>query len=102
MSFSLFLILLSLIDILSGLILVFNFLPAQLILYFALFSAFKGFWTLLSSFCAKIDPTIFMGAIDLATGISLFLISKNIYIEFFHTIGIIAVLKGVITLILSL
>jgi hypothetical protein len=57
---------------------------------------------LLSSFCAKIDPTIFMGAIDLATGISLFLISKNIYIEFFHTIGIIAVLKGVITLILSL
>jgi len=99
----LFLILLSLIDIFSGLIILFQFpFFSKIVFYLALFMLFKSLLTFMTSICFRFDPTIFMGVIDLLAGISLLLISKNIFFNFFQFVGVLVAIKGLISLILSL
>jgi hypothetical protein len=99
----LILISLSLLDIFSGILIFLHSFPfMQVIFYFALFSLFKGFWTLTSALGSTDLFSLALGAIDLIAGICLILITKNIILNIFPTIGAIVLLKGIFCLILSL
>lgn len=88
-----------LIDIICGLALITKFAP--LFLGFGLILLFKGMWSIYSSFSQGFYFEI-MGGIDIIGGIALLLSYYGISYEFFFIIGIFIILKGIISLFMSI
>ena len=89
------LFILALVDIAAGILLYFHpgFLP-KLFLYFAIFCLAKGGWSILSAIVSKFYFE-FLGLLDVAVGVFLFLLYNNISFPFFYVFGIMLVLKGI-------
>ncbi|TAL48481.1 hypothetical protein EPN87_00515 [archaeon] len=100
---SVFLIVLSLIDIATGFLIYhqsFSLFPA-IFYYSAYFHIIKGGFSWMGAIAEK-NPLEWMGTIDLISGAVALMISFNMTSSLFPTIGIILAVKGFYALILSM
>ncbi len=91
---------LSSLDVLAGLVLIFKieWLPLRVVL--TLFIFLKALFSLLSSLSHN-NYLDWMGAIDMATAIAFMISFVSYENSFVHTAGMLALLKGLYSLILS-
>jgi len=98
------LFILSILDLIAGLLVILsqNFLLTSnaFVFYFAIYSLGKGIVSLLTSIAVGYFFD-WMGVIDVITGIALFMIHSGSQLGIFKTIGIIILIKGLYSLILS-
>ncbi|MEM5802332.1 MAG: hypothetical protein QXQ18_03040 [Candidatus Aenigmatarchaeota archaeon] len=99
----LFFAFLSLLDILAGILIFIQDFPIfhSLFLYLGYIILTKGIWSVFSSIAAQYYLD-WMGIVDIFAGSSLLFIFYKIPILPFHIIGVLAILKGIYSFLLSL
>ena len=96
------LLVLAIIDILSGLLLYFH--PSFLVrpfFYLGVICLTKGGWSVISSFLQRFYFDI-LGLLDMIAGLFLVLLYQNISFPFFSVFGIMIILKGLWTMFFSI
>ncbi len=94
------LLILGLIDIIAGIFLILN-VSAGVAFTLGIIMALKGLWSIIASAAAGFYFE-FPGIFDFIGGIFLFLVSQGVFFEFFLYIGLLLLLKGIYSLIISM
>jgi uncharacterized membrane protein HdeD (DUF308 family) len=96
------LVLLGLIEIFAGLLIFFRSFPIfEIFLWLGLVYVLKGIWSMASSAAARYYYD-WMGAVDLLVAASLLLIYAGYTSGFFLIIALLAIAKGIYTVVLSI